>query len=61
MSHFDSYMMELSEQEQEQVKFECFYWSVINDIAMLIKDNGYDVVLKDIIDTVDRISDKGVQ
>lgn len=58
MSKFDDYMMELDAQEQEQMAFECFYWSVVNDVAMLIKDNGYNEVLKDILDTVDRIIDK---
>lgn len=56
MSKFDDYMMELDAQEQEQMAFECFYWSVVNDVAMLIKDNGYNEVLKDILDTVDRIT-----
>lgn len=55
MSKFDDYMMELDAQEQEQMAFECFYWSVVNDVAMLIKDNGYNEVLKDILDTVERL------
>lgn len=58
MSKFKDYMEELDAQEQEQMAFECFYWSVVNDVAMLIKDNGYNEVLKDILDTVDRIIDK---
>lgn len=58
MSKFKDYMEELDSLEQEQLEFECFYWSVVNDVAMLIKDNGYNEVLKDILDTVSRIVDK---
>jgi hypothetical protein len=58
MSKFDDHMMELDAREQEAMAFECFYWSVVNDVAMLIKDNGYNEVLKDILDTVQRIVDK---
>jgi hypothetical protein len=58
MSKFDDYMMELDEREKEAMDFEFFYWSVVNDVAMLIKDNGYNEVLKDILDTAQRIVDK---
>ena len=50
--------MELDAREKEAMDFEFFYWSVVNDVAMLIKDNGYNEVLKDILDTVQRIVDK---
>jgi hypothetical protein len=58
MSKFKDYMMELDAREKEAMDFEFFYWSVVNDVAMLIKDNGYNEVLKDILDTVQRIVDK---
>jgi len=58
MSSFDDYMMELSDQEQEQVKFECWYHSVIDDVAQLIVSNGYDLVMLDIMKAVDRIKNK---
>lgn len=44
----------------ELIKFECFYYSVIDDVAQLIVTNGYNNVMKDIIDAVDRITDKQV-
>lgn len=58
MSSFDDYMMELSDKEQEQVKFECWYHSVIDDVAQLIVSNGYDLVMLDIMKAVDRIKNK---
>lgn len=44
----------------ELIKFGCFYHSVIDDVAQLIVTNGYNNVMKDIIDAVDRITDKQV-
>lgn len=55
------YMDELTEQELELLKFESWYYSVIDDVASLIVTNGYNQVMKDIMDTVDRITNKGVQ
>ncbi len=55
------YMDELTEQELELLKFESWYYSVIDDVASLIVINGYNQVMKDIMDTVDRITNKDVK
>jgi hypothetical protein len=56
-----AYMDELDEQSMELLKFESWYYSVVDDVASLIVTNGYNQVMKDILDTVDRITNKGVQ
>ena len=55
------YRDELTEQELELLKFESWYYSVIDDVASLIVTNGYNQVMKDIMDTVDRITNRGVK
>lgn len=55
------YMDELTEQELELLKFESWYYSVIDDVASLIVTNGYNQVMKDIMDTVDRLQQKDVK
>ena len=54
------YMDELTDQELELLKFESWYYSVIDDVASLIVTNGYNQVMKDIMDTVDRLHQRGV-
>lgn len=54
------YVQEAEADDFELIKFECFYHSVIDDVAQLIVTNGYNNVMKDIIDAVDRITDKQV-
>lgn len=57
---FEDVMSEFDEQELELLKFESWYYSVIDDVASLIVTNGYNQVMKDIMDTVDRLQQKGV-
>lgn len=54
------YMDELTEQELELLKFESWYYSVIDDVASLIVTNGYNQVMKDIMDTVARLEQRSV-
>lgn len=54
------YMDELTEQELELLKFESWYYSVVDDVASLIVTNGYNEVMKDIMDTVDRLQQRSV-
>ena len=51
----------MTEQELELLKFESWYYSVIDDVASLIVTNGYNQVMKDIMDTVDRLQNKDVK
>jgi len=39
------------------LKFECWYHSVIDDIANLIRANGYDKVMLDVQEALKRIED----
>lgn len=57
---FEDVMSDLDAQELELLKFESWYYSVIDDVASLIVTNGYNQVMKDIMDTVDRLQQKGV-
>ena len=58
---FEDVMSDLDAQELELLKFESWYYSVIDDVASLIVTNGYNQVMKDIMDTVDRLQQKDVQ
>lgn len=40
------------------LKFECWYHSVIDDVANLIQANGYDKVMMDIQDVLERLENK---
>ena len=54
----NEYMVEyMDNQEQEMVKFECWYHSVVDDIASLIKTNGYDQVMYDVMCAVKRMQE----
>lgn len=48
---FDTYM-------DDVLQFECWYHSVIDDVANLIRANGYDKVMLDIQAVLDRLDDK---
>jgi hypothetical protein len=47
---------ELDAQERELMNFECWYYSVIDDMASLIRANGYDKVMYDVMCAVERMS-----
>lgn len=46
---------EFDSQEQELMRFECWYHSVIDDMAGLIRANGYDKVMYDVMCAVKRM------
>jgi hypothetical protein len=46
---------EFDSQEQELMRFECWYHSVIDDMASLIRANGYDKVMFDVMCAVNRM------
>ena len=45
----------MDNQEQELVHFECWYHSVIDDMAGLIRANGYEQVMYDVMCAVQRM------
>ena len=45
----DSMIEYMDNQEQELVQFECWYHSVIDDMAGLIRANGYEQVMYDVM------------
>lgn len=47
---------EQDQQDYELMKFECWYHSVIDDMAGLIRSNGYDKVMYDVMCAVKRMS-----
>lgn len=54
----NDYMIEcMDEQEQELVRFECWYHSVIDDMAGLIRANGYEQVMYDVMCAVKRMQE----
>jgi hypothetical protein len=53
----DSMIEYMDEQEQELVHFECWYHSVIDDMASLIRANGYDQVMFDVMCAVKRMQE----
>lgn len=46
---------EQDQQDYELMKFECWYHSVIDDMAGLIKANGYENVMYDVMCAVKRL------
>lgn len=52
----DSMIDYMDNQEQELVHFECWYHSVIDDMAGLIRANGYEQVMYDVMCAVKRMS-----
>jgi hypothetical protein len=53
----DSMIEYMDKQEQELVNFECWYHSVIDDMAGLIRANGYEQVMYDVMCAVQRMSE----
>lgn len=53
----DSMIDYMDKQEQELVQFECWYHSVIDDMAGLIRANGYEQVMYDVMCAVKRMSE----
>jgi hypothetical protein len=49
-NEFDAHM-------DDVLKFECWYHSVIDDVANLIRANGYDKVMLDVQESLKRIED----
>jgi hypothetical protein len=54
----DSMIDYMDKQEQELVHFECWYHSVIDDMAGLIRANGYEQVMYDVMCAVKRMSEE---
>lgn len=54
----DSMIELMDKQEQELVNFECWYHSVIDDMAGLIRANGYEQVMYDVMCAVQRMSEE---
>ena len=51
--------IDMYECEQDDVlRFECWYHSVIDDMASLIRANGYDTVMYDVMCAVKRMENK---
>ncbi len=48
---------EQDQQDYELMKFECWYHSVIDDMAGLIRANGYDKVMFDVMCAVKRMQE----
>lgn len=57
----DSVIEYMDNQEQELVQFECWYHSVIDDMAGLIRANGYEQVMYDVMCAVQRMSEENKQ
>ncbi len=53
----DSMIEYMDNQEQELVQFECWYHSVIDDMAGLIRANGYGQVMYDVMCAVQRMQE----
>jgi hypothetical protein len=45
-------------QMDDVLQFECWYHSVMDDVASLIRANGYDKVMLDIMTAVNRMENK---
>jgi hypothetical protein len=50
-------MEDMDSQEQELMHFECWYHSVIDDMAGLIRANGYEQVMYDVMCAVNRMKE----
>jgi len=49
-------MDDVEAQDYELMRFECWYHSVIDDLASLIRSNGYDTIMLDVMQAVERMS-----
>lgn len=45
----------MNNNDDDVLQFECWYHSVIDDVANLIRANGYDKVMLDIMTAVNRM------
>ena len=50
-------MEDMDSQEQELMRFECWYHSVLDDMAGLIRANGYEQVMYDVMCAVNRMKE----
>ena len=53
----DSVIEYIDDQDQELMQFECWYHSVIDDMAGLIRANGYEQVMYDVMQAVQRMQE----
>ena len=53
----DTMIEYMDNQEQELVHFECWYHSVIDDMAGLIRANGHEQVMYDVMCAVKRLQE----
>ena len=47
--------MDMMTHEDDVLQFECWYHSVMDDVASLIRANGYDKIMLDIMTAVNRM------
>ena len=45
-------------QQDDVLKFECWYHSVMDDVASLILANGYDKIMFDVMCAVERVESR---
>ena len=48
-------MLDYEQMEDDVVRFECWYYSVVDDVANLIRSNGYDKVMLDVHHVLERL------
>ena len=48
-------MDDVEAQDYELMRFECWYHSVVDDVANLIRSNGYDKVMLDVHHVLERL------
>ena len=53
--------IDMMNNEDDVLQFECWYHSVMDDVASLIRANGYDKIMYDIQCAVERMSKGDVQ
>ena len=49
MSNYD---MDINDMDDEALKYECWYWSTVQDMAELLIANGRDKVMADVTEVV---------
>jgi hypothetical protein len=50
--------MDMMTHEDDVLQFECWYHSVMDDVASLIRANGYDKIMYDIQCAVERMENE---
>ena len=48
-------MLDYEQMGDDVVRFECWYHSVVDDVANLIRSNGYDKVMLDVHHVLERL------